>query len=312
MMRAALLLAALVLLAGCVRPTDEPGAAERVQPAALADTPGVTNASDAPTTGRLVVLAVFSDKTPLPGVKIEVANESAQTDAEGIARFDAVAAGTHTLVATKTAHRAAQQTIEVVAGAEARTEVVLAAEDGDQHAHAVGFEAHKDTYVFEGHFDCTAVYLIIPGDCMLLVDNVTESAGVENPASNATTEKNIIDFPLDVNWSRLVVEMTWTEPTPPTSEGMTLALEPAEAPADGHSAKYARADGASPLRIEMLPGVKHDTATEEDMPNPQGGEVIRARAFVRGYAHNAGGLGFLGVGAATSFTFTLTVTIVYE
>lgn len=310
-MRAALLLAALVLLAGCVRPSDEPPADDSVRPAALADALGAANASSAPTTGRLVVLAVFSDRTPLPGVTIDVGNQSAQTDAEGLARFDALAAGTYTLVATKTAHRAAQQTVEIAAGVDTRTEVVLAAEDGGQHAHAVGFEAHQDTYVFEGHFDCTAIYLIIPGDCMLLVDNATESAGVENPASNATTEKNIIDFPLDVNWSRLVVEMTWTEPTPPTTEGMTLALEPAEAPVDGHSAKYARADGGSPLRIEMLPGVKHDTATEQDMPNPLGGEVIRARAFVRGYAHNAGDAGFLGVGAATDFRFTLTVNIFY-
>lgn len=310
-MRAALLLVALVLLAGCVRPTDEPQAADGEQPAALAEPLDATNASSAPTTGSLAVLAVFSDKTPLPGVKIELANTSAQTDAQGIARFDALAPGSYTLVASKTAHRTAQQTVEIVAGVDAQTEVVLAAEEGGQHSHAVGFAAHTDTYVFDGHFDCTAVYLIIPGDCMLLVDNATETAGVEDPASNVTTEKYLIDFPLDVNWSKLVVEMTWTEPTPPTSDGMTLALEPAESPPDGHSAKYARTDGKAPLRLELLPGVKHETATEEDMPNPQGGEVIRARAFVRGYGHDAGELGFLGVGAATDFKFTLTVSIFY-
>lgn len=258
------------------------------------------------------MLAVFADKSPLAGVRVEVANQSAQTDATGAARFDALPAGTHALLATKPAHRAAQQSVEIVAGAQTQTEVVLAAEDGGQHAHAAGFAAHSDTYVFEGRFDCTAIYLIIPGDCLIVVQNATGAAGLPDPVSNATTERNVIDFPLDLNWSRLVVEMTWSDPAVPTVDGMTLALEPAEAPADGHAAKYARTNGASPLRVELAPGVKHETATGDDMPNPEGGEVIRARAFVRGYAHNPGGTTFLGVGATTDFRFTLTVTIDYE
>lgn len=265
----------------------------------------------APQTGALTVLAVFADRTPLAGVNVSVANESQLTDASGVARFPALPAGTHTLVATKTAHRAAQQQVTIVAGAQNSAEVVLAAEDGGQHAHKVGFAAHTDVYAFEGHFDCTAVYVIIPGDCLIVVENATHTAGLPDPVSNATTERNVIDFPLDVNWSALVVEMTWEEPMPPTSEGMTLALEPAEAPIDGHSAKYARVDGTSPLRLELLPGAKHETATEEDMPKPEGGEVLRARAFVRGYGHHPAGTDFLGVGAAKDFTFTLYVSVFY-
>jgi hypothetical protein len=310
--RLALLLALALLAAGCVRPEAEP-----LAEAGIAATPTAPEASSGnetvpvATTGSLGVLAVFADRTPLAGVEVAVANETRTTDGAGVARFDALPAGTHTLLATKTAHRAAQLEVSITAGAHTDVEVVLAAEAGGQHAHAVGFEAHSDTYVFEGHFDCTAIYVIIPGDCLILIENVTKTAGLPDPASNTTTERNIIDFPLDVDWSRLVVEMTWEEPSPPTTDGMTLALEPAEAPADGHAAKYARASGVSPLRIDLLAGVKHETATEEDMPNPLGGEVIRARSFVKGHAHNPGGTDFLGVGATTDFRFTLTVTITY-
>lgn len=307
----ALSLAALLLLVpGCVRPESDAPAGEDLV-AAAADV-GAAPVPSAPTTGALLVTAVFADKTPLAGVKLEVANETRTTNMTGVARFDALPEGAHTLVATKTAHRAAQQQVEVRAGGETSVEVVLAAEDGGQHAHAVGFEAHEDVYTFEGHFDCSATYVIITGDCLILVENVTSTAGAPDPASGATTENNVIDFPLDLNWSLLVVEMTWQEPNPPTSDGMTLALEPAEAPADGHAAKYARAQGASPLRLELHPSVQHETATEEDMPNPLGGEVLRARAFVKGYAHNPGGTTFLGVGAAQGFAFTLTVRVTYE
>ena len=299
-------------LAGCVKPLPEE--AEKPADLAAAASPAPAPAeptSSALTTGSLSVLTLFADRTPLAGVTVVVANESRLTDPSGLARFDALPAGTHTLVASKTAHRTAQQEVVVAGGAEATVEVVLAAEEGGQHAHKVGFEAHRDVYAFEGHFDCTATYVIVTGDCLILVENATHTAGVPDPASNATTERNVIDFPLDVGWSALVVEMAWTEPSPPTSEGMTLALEPAQAPVDGHAAKYARAHGASPLRIDLAPGVKHGTATEEDMPNPAGGEVIRARAFVRGHGHNPGGTTFLGVGAATDVRFTLYVSIFY-
>ena len=307
-MRLALALGLILLLAGCVRP--EGLEQEDLAPAAVVPSAPV-DATPPPTTGGLTVLAVFPDKTPLAGVKLTLGNETRTTDASGSARFDAVPAGAHTLVASKAAHRTAQQQVEIVAGVETRAEVVLAAEEGGQHAHAVGFEAHEDVYVFEGRFDCSATYLIITGDCYLLLQNVSETTGAPDPLSGTTEERNIIDFPLDVNWTTLVVEMTWEEPSPPTSEGMTLALEPAEAPADGHAAKYARVVGGSPLRIEMVPGVQHETATQDDMPNPLGGEVIRARAFVKGYAHDAGDQGFLGVGVAQELDFLLTVRVTY-
>ena len=311
-----LALAALLApaLAGCFAPDapETPAAVEEPAPQARAAATSAEGAPE-PQTGRLVVLARMPDLSPLAGVNVTVRNESRLTDAEGFARFDALAPGLAEVEARKEAHRTAQLAVQIVAGQEARTEAVLAPSEGGQHAHEKGLFAHRDLYAFEGRFDCSATYLIITGDCMLAFDTAANQTGLPARPGDQTAERHLIDFPLDLTWTALVVEMTWsaTAPTPATGEGMTLALEPAEAPADGHAAKYARAVGGAPLRLELLAGQKHETATAEDMPNPLGGEVIRARAYVQGIAHNPGGTDFLGVGAAKDQTFTLYVSVFY-
>lgn len=323
-MRALLILVILLgaPLAGCIGASSD-GDADGLDAAAAPATPsgvaqtaqpnGSEAAPPAPTTGALVVLARMPDGTPLVGTDIEARNLTRTTGGDGTARFDALEPGSVEVVARKAGHRTARIAVEVVAGQETRTEAVLAADGNDQHAHEHGVYAHRDLYTFEGHFDCSATYLIITGDCLIVVENATRTAGAPDPISGTTTERHIIDFPLDVNWTTLIVEMQWDAQleTQLTGGEMQLALEPAEAPADGHAAKYARVVGGSPLRIEMTPGVPHETATLEDMPNPNGGEVIRSRVFVTGAGHNAGGQGFLGVGAAAQHPFTLLVSIFY-
>lgn len=313
-MRVALVLVALLLSAGCISRAEEPGlviepAKDAAPPTADASAP----ATNAPTTGKLTVLVRMPDKTPLPNARVNVGDELQITGADGLARFTNVAPGTVEVTARKEAHRTAQLAADVAAGEETIVEAVLPAETGDQHAHENGVFDHRDVYRFSGRFDCSATYVIITGDCLILVENATNQTGAPLPLANATSERNIIPFPLDLNWTALVVEMSWTAavPTDATGGGMTLALEPAEAPTDGHAAKYARAAGASPLRVELRPGVKHETATLNDMPDPQGGEVLRARAYVMGAGHNAAGLGYLGVGAAAQHEFDLFVTIFY-
>ncbi|GEM_PF-5540480 len=302
----ALLLALLVAglaVAGCVKPAHDAKTAAPVQAAALMLPP--VNA-----TGSLVVATLFKDRSPLADVNVTVGNLSATSDGNGEARFEKLAPGLYNVTAKKAAHRTAIAQAQVVAGQEARVEAVLEAEAGSVHSHERGLFAHRDLYTFQGRFDCSATYLIVTGDCMILVQNVSEQAGAP-PPPNVTTAKNVIEFPLDATWKELVVEMNWTAPQVAVEQGMTLALEPAQAPADGHAAKYAQASGASPLKIDFLPGVKHPTATAQDMPNPNGGEVIRARAFVEGLQHNPGGTDFLGVGVAKDQTFTLLVSVFY-
>lgn len=301
------LLAIALALAGCLGPDEAP-------PVEPADTSLVREAAPAANqTGALEVLARMPDLSLLPGVRVSVGEREATTDAEGIARFAELPPGEHNVTARKEAHRTAQLVATVAAGETSRVVVELPAEGADQHAHEGGVFAHRDLYRFEGHFQCSATYVIITGDCFVLVDNVTSTAGLGTAAGDTTSERYLIDFPLDASWTGLVVEMAWSTnvSSEATGDGMTLALEPAEAPADGHAVKYARASGGSPLRLDLAPGVKHATATASDMPNPAGGEVIRARAYVQGAAHDAGGQGYLGAGATVDHSFVLYVSIFY-
>lgn len=218
------------------------------------------------------------DLSVLPGTAISVGNATRVTDGDGVARFDGLAVGPAAVTARKEAHRTAQLEVTIVEGRDTVVDAVLPPlVQTDMHAHEHGVYAHRDLYRFEGHFDCSATYVIVTGDCRILVENVTGTAGVADPSANATTARHLIDFPLDATWTSLVVEMNWTAPQLSVEDGMTLALEPAQSPADGHAAKYARVAGASPLRVALMPGVKHESATAQDMPQPSGGEVLRAQ-----------------------------------
>lgn len=314
-MRIPLVLLATLAIAGCVSPGETVTPAATPGDEAALPTPAEPPAA-APTSaaaGSLVVLVRMPDTTALQGAIVTVANDTRLTGDDGIARFTNLTPGTHPIEVKKEAHRTAQLAVEIHAGEEARTEAVLPALEGDKHSHENGLFAHKDHYTFDGKFDCSATYVIITGDCFLLLDNASEQAGLPARPGDATEERNIIDFPLDLTWTSLVVEMTWTTtaPTPATGEGMTLAIEPAEAPADGHAAKYARTSGTSPLRLQLDSGVRHESATAEDMPNALGGEVLRARAYVMGAAHKPADTDLLGVGAAHGQSFKLYVTIFY-
>lgn len=314
-MRIPLVLLAMLAIAGCVSPasTLTPGSTPAEEPVPSAPTDPIAAPPTLASTGSLVVLVRMPDTTVLLGASVTVANETRLTGTDGIARFTNLTPGEHQIEAKKEAHRTAQLAAMIRAGEEARTEAVLPALEGDKHSHENGLFTHQDHYTFDGKFDCSATYVIITGDCFLLLDNASEQAGLPTRPGDATDERNIIDFPLDLTWTSLVVELIWTTtaPTPATGEGMTLAIEPAEAPADGHAAKYARTSGTSPLRLQLDANAKHESATAEDMPNPLGGEVLRARAYVMGAAHKPGGTDFLGIGAAHGQSFKLYVTIFY-
>lgn len=308
----ALALVLVVLAAGCVGAPSDPAPAAVATPAE--DAPAPEDAAVAlPTTGALVVLARMPDQTLLSGVNVTLRNESRVTGPDGLARFDGLKPGPAEVVARKEAHRTAQLAVEIVAGRETAVEAVLPVNEGDQHAHEKGVFSHADLYRFEGRFDCSATYVIITGDCLLLLDNATTTAGAPARPGDVTAERNIIDFPLDATWTVLIVEMSWASqtPTPATGGDMSLALEPSEAPAEGHAVKYARVYGGSPLRLELASGVKHQTATAQDMPRPEGGEVIRARAYVAGLGNKPAGTDYLGVGAAAQHEFELFVSIFY-
>jgi hypothetical protein len=303
-------------LAGCA---DQTPAGAPVDVVAPSTTTG-------PTTGSLLAVVMTPELKPIQGAIVRVDHHQIGTDETGSARVDALGPGSRVIEVSKPGFRTAKQGVAIVAGEESRTDVKLlpspdppqTGPDGNESAP----QAYPEVFHYRGYFDCSATYLIITGDCLLVADTVVgEAFGAVNQTpplqpGNATAEKFVLDFPLDFDWKTVVAEMYW-DATTLAGEKMTFALEPAEAPEDGHAAKYARAEGGSPLRMRIEPGVPHENATASadgdapDMPNPHGGEVLRTRSYVQGELHRPGGTGFLGVGAAANQQFDVYITVFY-
>lgn len=279
--------------------------------------------------GSLLVTIVTPDLYAIEGATVLVAGSEKTTDANGNAQFEDLPPGLAVIEAHKDGFRSASAGADIKAGEQATARVkLLPGESPTQPAPAPTNSSavpspaaatpqnYTEQFTLNGYFDCSATYLIITGDCLLIVDTAAEELGLPDRPGNATKEEYVLDFPLDLRWQYVDVEMQWNASSP-LGEQMTLAVEPAEAPADGHAAKYARTAGPSPLHIRIDAGVAHPNATASadgeapDMPNALGGEVLRTRSYVEGLAHNPGGTTFLGVGAALQQRFQVVVTVHY-
>lgn len=324
------LLALLVAstLAGCLGDQADPEPAST--PNGLA---GIVNGTDdAPedgdpaTTGTVRIEVVNPSLEPIAGAKVAVAGRTGLTGDDGFATLDRVRQGTHNLSANKDGYREAIAEVTVIPGDTATTRVKLLPEFlAPATPPPPENQSYAREYDFAGVFECSLVYLIIPGDCLTIVDytldqpcqqpDVPDAACTDVRPGDATDEQNAFDFPLDRGWETVIVEQVWTPIIPGTK--MQVALEPAEYDEQGHAPKYARVYGENPLYIRLENGVVHETAeasvegADPGMPNPAGGEVITSRSFIIGEGHNAGGLGFLGVGFAYGQRFDVYVTVFY-
>lgn len=305
-------LAAILLsgLAGCTEADPEASGTDAL------------DAAPAPaSTGSILVVVLTPDLQPIPDALVTAGDREARTDGTGSARLDGLAPGTWFVAAAADGHRPARARTEVAAGQEATLQVKLLAGDATAPRTGNATEPYTQQFQLNGFFDCSATYLIITGDCLLLADFATEAAcaaaGQTCPApGDLTNEEFVLEFPLDAGWQTVVAEMHWEAGTTAGSK-MTFAVEPAEAPADGHAAKYARAEGGSPLVVRLDNGVPHESASlsadgeAPDMPQEAGGEVLRTRSYVQGEQHRPGGTQFLGVGAAVQQQFEVLVTVYY-
>jgi cytochrome c biogenesis protein CcdA len=95
---------------------------------------------------------------------------------------------------------------------------------------------------------------------------------------------------------------------------MRVNLEPyAVNGTEAHSDRYARAEGGSPIVLEVWPGTLSASASSEQMVPPEEGGLFRSRSFHLGLAetHNLAGTAFLGTGAAVQQNFTVLVEVHY-
>lgn len=301
-------LALTFLLAGCTDPTLNPDSGDQ---GSSASTPSGTAA--------ITVWVVDPALNPLQGAAVTLSNNNTATsDAEGYARFSNLTAGEYTLLIELEGYRTGRSGANLTDGQSIELEVKLL-EDASTQDPSTAEERPDEQFHLRGYFDCSATYLIITGDCALLIDTVTASAGAGTPVGDQTEEEFMLDFPVDFGWKSIAGEMHWDANGPFNGDQMTFALEPTEYDTSGHAPKFARDEGTGPLRWVVHAGEAHESATvsadgdEPDLPNPNGGEVLRTRSYVAGQLlHRPAGTTFLGIGGAVQQQFEVVVTVFYQ
>lgn len=316
-------LVAFPLAAGCVG---------RDAPRSEAGTPGgaPVEGGSAPTatvgTGSIAGRVLDADLRPVANVTVGIngTTRQARTGETGDFGFAALPTGPYNLSLAHPSYEPRWVSVAVEADHAATLEVEL----------ELIPELRPRYLTWNGHYDCAMEALIIPGDCMILVNNVTHRAenatGADLPDDPVTTESTYLFFNLTRRWAHLVVEMAWTTGGQNQLDGMRLYLAPGNESRDetGHHTKLAVAEGdAPPLRIDFYPDRPHATAENRSTVPASGGEVM-VLVFPRGQfaqeledqcplyyelLNKTGKPGcFLGVGAGLSVHFTVYVSVFFD
>ncbi len=296
------LLTATLAFSGCIG-TDDPGPAPR----SLNETevrPETT--SGAPVLELLVVDVI---QNPVPEAEVTLATRdgslTGEPDETGLARFAELAPGPATV------------DVRAPGFLDQRVELELPTNGTVEQTVTLTPEQEAGTFIeqfeFHGFFECSATWLIVAGDCLVIVRAAAEQAGVPL-GENATNERFAFPFDLDPGWERAWINLTWEDPEANLGSMMRVNLEPLDKNnTEGHSVRYARAEGASPVHLVVDAGELHETASDEELVPPPEGAGVQARVFHLGLeeTHRPGGTQFLGVGASIQQEFTVTVDVLY-
>ncbi len=230
-------------------------------------------------------------------------NRTETTNPLGLAKFNDVPVGEVRIQAGKEGFVPANVTFTLQAGQHAKPELTL---------ESTTAESYVDEYVFEGLFECSMTYLIITGDCLVLAQVVSDETGVPMPVEG-TNEQFIFDFQVQDGWSSIRITQEWDEPDFALGSMMRVNLEPHAPNETEHNDRYARAEGDTPISLNVTQGEPHPTASEEDFMLGAEGGLVQTRSFHLGLAdaHNPGGSEFLGTGIAYQQRFTVSVEIHY-
>lgn len=256
----------------------------------------------------LVVEVVDVRRAPLAGADVTLATHlgtrTATTDATGAARFADLESGEAQVLVAAPDHVPRSLQVRLPETGELVESVVLLPVREP--------EPYVLLYEFDGFFECSATALIITGDCFATVREIGREAG-QDLGENATNERFVFPFPVEPGWSLIRIAQSWDEPAAGVGTAMRANLEPALGGSnERHNDRYARVDGASPLVLEVRPGEVHPNASDDSLVPPEAGE-LQVRSFHLGLeeAHNAGELGFLGVGGALQQRFHVVVEVHY-
>lgn len=258
-----------------------------------------------------VVLTVLNlTRSPVTGAEVTVATDQAtlteRTGELGTVRVGPLEEGRAVVEARAPGYQVRTVTLDLPAEGEVHETLVL--------RPLQETTTFVQSYEFHGLFECSATYLIITGDCLAPVEYAAKQAGLPYD-KNATNDRYTFLFDIGDGWTQLEIVQTWQDPVAGAGNMMRVNLEPIDSNnTEGHSPRYARAEGGSPVRLVLdNDGQPAETASDEEMVLPEQGGTLRTRTFHLGFqeTHNPGGTAFLGTGAAIEQAFTVYVNVTY-
>lgn len=306
-------LVTLPALAGCIN-----GTGGETRSLSSSDTPHSASAlGDASGFGSLFGLVTDEELNVLSNVRVEAlgTGQSTTTDLRGGFHLNQLPEGVRRISFTRTDFEPATQEVRIAQERQTELDVRLAL--------LPNLRPYKEVLpTLEGHYTCALEAVILTGDCMILVENLTQA---EDPI---TSEVDHGFFSVRPGWTDAVVELTWTIGPQNQLDGMHLYVAPAEESNDSnaHHTKYALAEGnLQPLRVLLHQGQLHPTAekyengTYAELPT-EGGDVIFL-VYPRGKLADTMGQVcepqapdkcFLGLGIGLDIRFHVYVTIFYN
>lgn len=299
------IVAMVVMVSGCVEATNI--------------TPTENHGDYFPQPGAIIGTVKDDEARPLEGIVITLVEQSdvRLTDAEGAFAFEDLAAGNYSLVLSAPEYPTEVRSVVVVEGEEQRVDFHI--------TKLPEFQPYSVTMPFIGQYDCAGEYFIITGDCGILVEFASCTAGYCT-SDPAFAEKYQFPINVEARWETIIAELTWTAAANNGLDGMRMYIENTNVSAQGgHAKKVARVDGnEQPLTIRLDRGTirpeadtYNGTTQKAFIPDEGGPEQIRV--FPKGHAWDItrtvceptrGCL--LGVGAGVSIDFVVYVTIFYN
>ncbi|MEK6984951.1 MAG: carboxypeptidase-like regulatory domain-containing protein [Candidatus Thermoplasmatota archaeon] len=267
------------------------GCASTGSPASLDASASASTASVADT---LSIRGVVVDEqiAPISGATLTLleSNVTTQSDAGGTFSFPPQGSKLYTVVAEADGYAGATL---IARPGETQLEFVLSIDRA-----AIG--PFNTTVSFNGHFDCAAEYLIIPGDCGIILSEV----GQPDPFfANEST------FFLDTepDWRTIIVDVAFEGQ--PTFDGLRVTLRgQSDAASVGTYEQYGRFHGSESYTFRIEPGQSYPDGAG---PMPENATKFKMEVYPQGYGWHALPIPLLGVGAGQNIEFQIIATVFY-
>jgi hypothetical protein len=223
-----------------------------------------TDFSDLPvqvtqTTGAIRCLVVDDRIVPVEGANVTArgagVEASTKTDDQGRCVFSSLAAGTYFLEVASPLHRAAQSSVEVVAGvAEPPLTRIQVERLFKQDPYSI-------QVVRDGFFECSQAGAGLYSSSNCVYDPYRWALGSPSPtqqADNVTQQDREWHSDVPPGWQAMVFEMSWEPTSQGTSSKLGMIVSTYKPTRDGTHC-FAELEGSSPARLQIDVGTAHET-----------------------------------------------------